>query len=201
MLFRSDSLIVFVFFAVGVALGYADAVPKILGVEFARTATEGLGFPPYQTYVIGWVLLACVIAWVIPRTAVLGAVGLTAYLGGAVTIDGEGLNASNVERFDIITRSAKINAQINARELNVIAGRNDVDAQSLKTTPRADDGSAKPELAIDSSALGGMYAGAIKLVGTEAGVGVKLDGTLAASGGDIQLDATGQTGLETDFIG
>ncbi len=115
--------------------------------------------------------------------------------GGAVTIDGEGLNASNVERFDIITRSAKINAQINARELNVIAGRNDVDAQSLKTTVRADDGSAKPELAIDSSALGGMYAGAIKLVGTEAGVGVKLDGTLAASGGDIQLDANGRLSM------
>ncbi|AZF03126.1 filamentous hemagglutinin N-terminal domain-containing protein [Pseudomonas sp. R5-89-07] len=115
--------------------------------------------------------------------------------GGAVTIDGEGLNASNVDRFDIITRSAKINAQINARELNVIAGRNDVDAQSLKTTVRADDGSAKPELAIDSSALGGMYAGAIKLVGTEAGVGVKLDGTLAASGGDIQLDANGRLSM------
>ncbi|WP_256676386.1 DUF637 domain-containing protein [Pseudomonas sp. RGB] len=115
--------------------------------------------------------------------------------GGAVTIDGEGLNASNVDRFEIITRSAKINAQINARELAVIAGRNDVDAQSLKTTARADDGSAKPELAIDSSALGGMYAGAIKLVGTEAGVGVKLDGTLAASGGDIQLDANGHLSM------
>ena len=115
--------------------------------------------------------------------------------GGAVTIDGEGLNASNVDRFDIITRSAKINAQINARALNVIAGRNDVDAQTLNTTPRADDGSAKPELAIDSSALGGMYAGAIKLVGTEAGVGVKLDGTLAASGGDIQLDANGHLSM------
>ncbi|QJI14819.1 filamentous hemagglutinin N-terminal domain-containing protein [Pseudomonas sp. ADAK22] len=115
--------------------------------------------------------------------------------GGAVTIDGEGLNASNVDRFEIITRSAKINAQINARELAVIAGRNDVDAKSLKTTARADDGSAKPELAIDSSALGGMYAGAIKLVGTEAGVGVKLDGTLAASGGDIQLDANGHLSM------
>ena len=115
--------------------------------------------------------------------------------GGAVTIDGKGLNASNVDRFEIITRSAKINAQINARELTVIAGRNDVDAQSLKTTVRADDGSAKPELAIDSSALGGMYAGAIKLVGTEAGVGVKLDGTLAASGGDIQLDANGHLSM------
>ncbi|TSD79713.1 filamentous hemagglutinin N-terminal domain-containing protein [Pseudomonas sp. KBS0710] len=115
--------------------------------------------------------------------------------GGAVTIDGEGLNASNVDRFEIITRSAKINAQINARELAVIAGRNDVDAKSLKATARADDGSTKPELAIDSSALGGMYAGAIKLVGTEAGVGVKLDGTLAASGGDIQLDANGHLSM------
>ncbi|MGK9416209.1 hemagglutinin repeat-containing protein [Pseudomonas cedrina] len=115
--------------------------------------------------------------------------------GGAVTIDGQGLNASNVDRFEIITRTAKINAKINARQLTVIAGRNDVDAQSLKTTVRADDGSAKPELAIDSSALGGMYAGAIKLVGTEAGVGVKLDGTLAASGGDIQLDANGHLSM------
>ena len=111
--------------------------------------------------------------------------------GGAVTIDGQGLNASNVDSFEIITRTARINAQINARNLTVIAGRNDVSAQTLATTARVDDGSAKPELAIDSSVLGGMYAGAIKLVGTEAGVGVKLDGTLAASGGDIVLDANG----------
>ncbi|RMT66108.1 hypothetical protein ALP43_02158 [Pseudomonas azotoformans] len=111
--------------------------------------------------------------------------------GGAVTVDGTGLDAGNVDHFEIITRSAKINAQINARKLSVVAGRNDVNAQTLSATARANDGSAKPELAIDSTALGGMYAGAIKLVGTEAGVGVKLDGALMASGGDIQLDASG----------
>ncbi|WP_286916093.1 MULTISPECIES: DUF637 domain-containing protein [Pseudomonas] len=115
--------------------------------------------------------------------------------GGAISIDGQGLNASNVDGFEIITRSAQINAQINARNLAIVAGRNDVDAATLQATARADDGSAKPQLAIDSSALGGMYAGAIKLVGTEAGVGVKLAGHLAASAGDIQLDANGHLSL------
>ena len=114
---------------------------------------------------------------------------------GSVAIEGAGLNANNVDRFEIITRSAKINAEIQAQNLTIVAGRNDVNAQTLNATARADDGSAKPQLAIDSSALGGMYAGAIKLVGTEAGVGVKLDGKLIASGGDIQLDANGQLSL------
>ena len=114
---------------------------------------------------------------------------------GSVTIDGAGLNANNVDSFEIITRSAKINAEIQAKNLTIVAGRNDVNAQTLNATARADDGSAKPQLAIDSSALGGMYAGAIKLVGTEAGVGVKLAGNLAASGGDIQIDANGHLSL------
>ena len=114
---------------------------------------------------------------------------------GSVSIDGVGLDASNVDSFEIITRSAQINAQIHAKNLNIITGRNDVNADTLNATARADDGSAKPQLAIDSSALGGMYAGAIKLVGTEPGVGVKLAGDLAASAGDIQLDANGQLSL------
>ncbi|WP_273829149.1 two-partner secretion domain-containing protein [Pseudomonas sp. SBT1-2] len=114
---------------------------------------------------------------------------------GQVTIEGATLNASNVDRFEIITRSAKINAEIQAKNLSIVTGRNDVNAQTLNATARADDGSARPELAIDSSALGGMYAGAIKLVGTEAGVGVKLDGKLIASGGDIQLDANGHLSM------
>ncbi|MBX8615433.1 filamentous hemagglutinin N-terminal domain-containing protein, partial [Pseudomonas cichorii] len=114
---------------------------------------------------------------------------------GSVAIEGLGLNADNVDQFDIITRSAKLNAELHAKRLNVIAGRNDVDARTLTATALADDGSAKPELAIDSSALGGMYVGAVKLVGTEAGVGVRLASNVAASAGDIQIDANGHLSL------
>lgn len=115
--------------------------------------------------------------------------------GGQIAIEGVGLNAGNVGQFELITRAAAINAEIQAQQLAIVAGRNEVDAQTLTATAKADDGSAKPSVAIDSSALGGMYAGAIRLVGTEAGVGVKLAGDMAASGGDIQIDANGQLSL------
>ncbi|WDU64501.1 filamentous hemagglutinin N-terminal domain-containing protein [Pseudomonas poae] len=110
--------------------------------------------------------------------------------GGSVAIEGAGLNASNIDQFEIITRATTINAQIQAKKLTIVAGRNDVDARTLTATARAADGSTAPDLAIDSSALGGMYVGAVKLVGTEAGVGVRLSGDMVA-GGDIQIDAGG----------
>uniref|UniRef100_UPI003BB5ACDD filamentous hemagglutinin N-terminal domain-containing protein n=1 Tax=Pseudomonas mohnii TaxID=395600 RepID=UPI003BB5ACDD len=69
---------------------------------------------------------------------------------GSVSIEGDGLNADNIDRFEIITRSAKINAEIQAKNLTIVTGRNDVNANSLNATARAEDGSAKPQLAIDS---------------------------------------------------
>lgn len=115
--------------------------------------------------------------------------------GGDISIEGQGLNASNIEQFELITRSAKLNAQLQANKLTIVAGRNDVNADTLAATARAADGSEAPLLAIDSSALGGMYAGAIRLVGTEQGVGVKLAGNMAASAGDIQIDSNGKLTL------
>jgi hypothetical protein len=52
-----------------------------------RAVVEGtlkLGYPESCIFGIGVVLLACTILYLIPRTAVLGAVLLTGYLGGAV---------------------------------------------------------------------------------------------------------------------
>jgi hypothetical protein len=62
-----------------------DAAGKLAGVSQVKEGTQALGFPPGQALVIGIVLAICVVVYVIPRTAVLGALGITAYLGGAVT--------------------------------------------------------------------------------------------------------------------
>lgn len=62
-----------------------DAAGKLAGVPQVKEGTAALGFPTGQALVMGTVLAVCVVVYVIPRTAVLGALGITAYLGGAVT--------------------------------------------------------------------------------------------------------------------
>lgn len=62
-----------------------DAAGKLAAAPQVKEGTEALGFPPGQALVMGVVLAVCVVVYVIPRTAVLGALGITAYLGGAVT--------------------------------------------------------------------------------------------------------------------
>lgn len=44
----------------------------------------GFGFKPEQALTIGLIELGCAILYAVPRTAALGALLLTAYLGGAV---------------------------------------------------------------------------------------------------------------------
>jgi hypothetical protein len=60
-----------------------DAAGKILRLAPYVEGTAKVGFPPGLLVPLGLVLLACTVLYVIPRTAVLGAILLTGYLGGA----------------------------------------------------------------------------------------------------------------------
>ena len=62
-----------------------DAAGKLAGSVQVKEGTADLGFPPGQALIMGIVLALCVVVYAIPRTTVLGALGVTAYLGGAVT--------------------------------------------------------------------------------------------------------------------
>ncbi|ADO50260.1 hemagglutinin repeat-containing protein [[Enterobacter] lignolyticus] len=112
--------------------------------------------------------------------------------GGNITITGGGLDSKESDYTDIIARSVKVNAGIRANDLKVTTGRNQVDAAHATITKLADDGSQKPEMALDVSALGGMYAGKIRLTGTEQGVGVHNAGKIGATAGNVVLTADGR---------
>ncbi|WP_370429557.1 hemagglutinin repeat-containing protein [Klebsiella aerogenes] len=110
---------------------------------------------------------------------------------GEIIVQGGGLDASSVDSIDLLARAVKINAGVWAQELKVTAGRNQIDAAHTRTTAKSADGSAPPAVAIDVSALGGMYAHKIRLVGTERGVGVHNAGNIGAAAGDVAISADG----------
>lgn len=110
--------------------------------------------------------------------------------GGRIGIGEKGLNGSNTERFDLIARSVKVAGELHADSLNIVTGQQQVDRDTLAAT-HAVTSANKPGFAIDSSALGGMYANRIRLIANEDGVGVKLDAPVAAQNGDMVLSAKG----------
>jgi len=61
-----------------------DGVMKVVKPAFVVDATVKLGYPESVIVLLGIVLLICVVLYVIPQTAVVGAILLTGYLGGAV---------------------------------------------------------------------------------------------------------------------
>ena len=61
-----------------------DGAMKLVVPEPVVRATVELGYSETVIVPLGTVLLACTILYLIPRTAVLGAILLTGYLGGAV---------------------------------------------------------------------------------------------------------------------
>ncbi len=63
-----------------------DAVMKLLALPVVLSSTGQLGFPGTEQFArdLGAVLLVCTLLYAWPRTAVLGAILLTGYLGGAI---------------------------------------------------------------------------------------------------------------------
>ena len=115
---------------------------------------------------------------------------------GAIRVEGNGLDTRGADYTAILSRSAQINAGLWANRLQVVTGANQIDAATLGNDSPVQHSAiapadTAPAYALDVGQLGGMYAGKILLIGTEAGLGVRNAGLLQASAGALTLSQEG----------
>ncbi|MCD8360106.1 MAG: filamentous hemagglutinin N-terminal domain-containing protein [Acidaminococcaceae bacterium] len=124
-----------------------------------------------------------------PQFAEGGSLNSFLVSGGDIAINGSGMDARTASQTDIIANAVKINAGLWANDLNIVTGKNEVNynTQQVKTVADTDNG-----ISLDVAAIGGMYAGRIRLVGTAQGVGVNNQGTINADNSDLILEQTGK---------
>ncbi|WP_027936970.1 hemagglutinin repeat-containing protein [Anaeroarcus burkinensis] len=121
--------------------------------------------------------------------------------GGTISVEGDGISAktNDADQVELMARAVKVNAGIWGNTVKVVTGANEIgfsngDVKPIPSAAAAD----KPAVALDVSAIGGMYANKIILIGSETGVGVNLQangtekGRLLASAGDIDITNTGK---------
>ncbi|MBW8833196.1 MAG: filamentous hemagglutinin N-terminal domain-containing protein [Burkholderiales bacterium] len=120
---------------------------------------------------------------------------------GRLTVGAGGLNASNLEQLDLIARGLVLEGEVWAKNLQVLAGANQVLYATLQVTPQDGAGGAggTPAFAVDIKDLGGMYANQIYLVATERGLGVNSTGRIAALQGNLELSSNGDLTLKDSY--
>lgn len=81
---RAMTVLGWIVTAIPVAAMLLSAAMKLTHhAGFVQSWTRGLGFPITTMTAVGVIELACVVLYLVPRSAVLGAILVAAYLGGA----------------------------------------------------------------------------------------------------------------------
>lgn len=132
---------------------------------------------------------------------------------GLIEIGERGIDVRGLTYFDIIARCIKINGQIHGQkfneagevvhdtQVNLHSGPQTYDYASRTSQKSQPNGVARSRWGIDSSHLGGIYAGRITLIGTEDGLGVKAPAHMVTSTDDIILNADGDIILKNTEAG
>ncbi|WP_448150041.1 DoxX family protein [Labrys miyagiensis] len=62
----------------------ADGLVQLIAPDMLKAEMEATGFPPGMALPLGIIMLVCALLYALPRTAVLGAILVTGFLGGAI---------------------------------------------------------------------------------------------------------------------
>lgn len=114
--------------------------------------------------------------------------------GGAITLDGAPIDVRGVATTDLVARNLLLNgALVSDGEARLYAGQGVWRYSDGQLSPSASTGNGS--LAIDASHLGAISAGRIFIIANEQGAGVRLDGRLSATAGNINITSSGEIRL------
>ena len=130
----------------------------------------------------------------IPTIDAFGNLGGFDVRGGEISVTGSGLNTQLQDSTSIYTHFLNLNARLHAKDLDIALGKNQIDYPGRKIVSSG-KGTVNRVL-LDSSALGGMYANKIVMVGTDKGLGMNLPPEVIASSGDIRISNDGRLVLQ-----
>lgn len=100
---------------------------------------------------------------------------------GTLTVGSSGWNdKGGADYTEVLARAVALQGKLQGKNLEVSTGAQKVDYASGEISTGTAAGT-KPTVALDTAALGGMYADSITLIASEKGVGVKNAGTLEAA--------------------
>ena len=110
---------------------------------------------------------------------------------GGITITDNGLKDKFSEYTDLIGRYVVLNGAVEAQNLTVVAGRNNlVGLTETGATAQSKLDDATTNVLVDVSRLGGMYANKITVVANNNGVGVRNAGVISAAS-DLDISSSG----------
>ncbi len=116
---------------------------------------------------------------------------------GIISIEGKGEQAFGLHvsesPAELVANTVKVAGNIYVdedQELSIKTGNDKYDYNTKQITSKSDT-TQQATLALDSTALGGMYAGRIKIEATQSGMGIKTDGNLVADMDNLEITADG----------
>ena len=97
---------------------------------------------------------------------------------------------TNVDYVEILSKTLEIAGNVVAKdEMKIIAGTNEMSKDGKITK---NNSSSPAEVAIDASALGGMYANTVKIISTEKGAGVNSSSFIISKDKELEITVDGK---------
>ena len=109
---------------------------------------------------------------------------------GLIAIGPKGINLTNANYVEILSKALELTGKVVVDgDLKIVTGSNKIRNTGKIEKIKTDD---NPQVAIDASNLGGMYANTVRIISTDKGAGVNSDAFIVSKNSKLEITADGK---------